>query len=119
MGIGGVMECASGVGIISGLESLFHGLEGIAPMVKDCHDEKNKILDLLHTFEDFRNPHALAQTFAHHILVNRVDLTVELAQAILDSVGRDYLRVGEDVGHILSKIVISNASVVTKAVVVV
>merc|ERR1712151_385207 len=117
--VGGVMACVSGVGIISGLESLFHGLEGIMPMIKDCNHDKHEILDFLHTFKNFTHPRALARNFGRNILSNRVDLTIELAQAVVDVEGKDYERVGEDIGRILGKIAISNTSLWSRSAVVV
>jgi len=119
--IGGVMECMSGVGVILGLESLFHGIEGLVPLFKDCYQEKSKIMDLLHTFKDFKNIHDLARTLGHNVMVNGVDLSIEASMCVLDVKGKEWKRLGEDIGKILSKIVISNdnSTTIPKTLVVV
>jgi len=108
--VGGVMECMSGVGIISGLESLFHGLEGIAPLLRDCYHDRSKMIALLHTFADFKDPHGLARQIGHHILANALDLSIELAEIALDVQGKDYERLGRDTGRLLGKIMLGNAT---------
>jgi hypothetical protein len=117
--IGGVLQCLSGVGIIGGLENLFHGLEGLVPFIKDCYHEKSEIMNLLSECAAFKDPPALARKLGHNILTNGVDITIELAQAALDIKGKDYERLGQDVGKILSKIVVSNATVFSASVLVV
>jgi len=114
--VGGVLECMSGVGIVPGLESLFHGLEGLVPLVKDCYQEKGRIMDLLAECADFKDPRGLARRLGHNILSNGVDITIELAQAALDIKGKEYQRLGEAVGKILSKVVISNATSVANQI---
>jgi len=108
--VGGVLECMSGVGIVPGLESLFHGLEGFVPLLRDCYHDKSKIIDLLRTFADFKDPHGLARQFGHNILVNGIDISIELAQIALDVQGKDYERLGKDTGLLLGKIMIGNAT---------
>merc|ERR1712050_686829 len=114
--VGGVLECMSGVGIIPGLESLFHGLEGLVPLLKDCYHEKGKIMQLISECADFKDPRGLARRLGHNILSNGVDITIELAQAALDIKGKEYQRLGEAVGKILSKVVISNATSVSNQI---
>merc|ERR1712217_169564 len=108
--VGGVLECMSGVGIVPGLESLFHGLEGLVPFLKDCYHDRSKIMSLLRTFADFKDPHGLARQFGHNILVNGLDISIELAQIALDVHGKDYERLGKDTGLLLGKIMIGNAT---------
>jgi len=110
--IGGVMACFTGVGTIPGLELVFHGLEGLVPFLKDCYFERKEIKNLLAEFSDFRNPGDLAKKFAHNIAANGIDITLELTQAGLAIKGKEYDRFGLEVGKILSKIVVSQTSVV-------
>jgi len=104
--IGGVMDIMSVVDIVNGLESLFHGLEGIVPSYKDCMADKPKIVDLLKSFSDFKHPKDLAKIFGKHILENKLDLSLETAAVVLDYKGGEWRRFGEDVGEILQKILI-------------
>merc|ERR1711957_1147036 len=119
--IGGVLECMSGVGIIAGLESLFHGLEGLVPLFSDCYHEKSKIMDLLHAFKYFKNPHALARIIGHNVMADGVGISIVTAQCALDVTGKEWKRLGEDIGKLLSKIIIpsANSTSISKTLVVV
>jgi len=104
--IGGVLACMSGVGLIPGLELVFHALTGLVPFLKDCYDERSQIKNILLEFTDFRHPLELAKRFGHNIVANGIDISLELASATLDIQGKNYERLGEDVGKILSKILV-------------
>merc|ERR1712151_596185 len=106
------MTCFSGVGTIPGLELVFHAVEGLVPFLKECYSERTEIKDLLVEFADFRGPRALAEKFGHNILANGIDITLELTQAGLAIKGKEYERFGTEVGKILSKILVSQTSVV-------
>lgn len=106
--IGGVIDIATGVGIPAGLESLFHGLEGLVPTFKDCMADKPKIMNLLHTLKDFKHPSELAKKLAQDIVNNGVDISLEVASAVLDYKSRSWQRFGEDIGKIINKIVIGD-----------
>jgi hypothetical protein len=107
--VGGVLDLMSVVKIVDGLESLFHGLEGLVPCVKACMADKPKIVRLLKSFADFHHPEKLAELFGHNIIEHKWDLSLETASAVLDYKGRDWERFGQDVGKILSKILIDDA----------
>jgi hypothetical protein len=104
--IGGVMDIMSVVDIVNGLESLFHGLEGIVPTYRHCMADKPKIVDLLKSFSDFKHPGDLANIFAKHIAENKLDLSLETASVVLDYKGAEWRRFGQDIGEILQKILI-------------
>jgi len=104
--IGGMMDIMSVVDIANGLESLFHGLEGIVPTYKDCMADKRHITELLERFSDFQHPRNLAKTFLKHIMENRRDLSLETEAAVLDFKGAEWKRFGQDIGRILQNILI-------------
>jgi len=104
--IGGVMDIMSVVDVVNGLESLFHGLEGLVPTYRACMADKPKIVDLLRSFSDFKHPKDLATIFEKHISENKLDLSLETAAVVLDYKGGAWVRFGEDVGEILQKILI-------------
>merc|ERR1712039_810772 len=107
--IGGVMSLVSGsvVHIIGALESLFHGLMGIVPLFKDCVADVPKIKELFHLVEDFKHPAELAKAVGHSIVANGIDISLEVASALLDAKDKCWQRLGEDLGKILAKIIVS------------
>merc|ERR1712039_985535 len=107
--IGGVMSLVSGsvVHIIGALESLFHGLMGIVPLFKDCVADVPKIKELFHLVEDFKHPAELAKAVGHNIVKNSIDISLEVASALLDAKDKCWQRLGEDLGKILGKIIVS------------
>merc|ERR1711933_522078 len=105
--VGGVMSLVSVVHIVGGLESLFHGLTGIVPLFKDCVADVPKIKELFHEVEDFKHPAELAKAVGHNIIKNGIDISLEVASALLDVKDQSWQRLGEDVGRILAKIVVS------------
>lgn len=116
--IGGVMDIMSVVDIVNGLESFFHGLEGIVPTYKACMADKPKIVDLLKSFSDFRHPVDLAKIFGQHIAENKLDLALETAAVILDYKGGEWRRFGQDIGQILQKILIGTSKDASPPIVV-
>jgi len=99
--ISGVLHVESLVGIVNGLESLFHALEGIVPLIKACRADAPKIEELFRQVADFKHPAELAKLLGHNILANGVDITLETASAVLDCKSKNWGRLGEDVGTIL------------------
>jgi len=105
--IGGVLSLVSVAHSVSGLESLFHGLMGFAPLFKDCVADKSKIAELYHEVEDFKHPAELAKAIEKSIVANGIDISLEVASAILDAKDKCWLRLGEDVGKVLGKIIVA------------
>merc|ERR1711953_660042 len=104
--IGGVMQCLSGVGIPAGLESIVRGIAGVVPMYKDCLADRKKIMDFLKLVGDFKDPHALGRLFALNIFHYRLDISIELGQAVLAVHSKNYQRLGLEIGEMLGKIVV-------------
>jgi hypothetical protein len=105
--IGGVASLASVVNVVGGLESLFHGLMGIVPLFKDCVRDIPKIKLLLREAADFRHPAELAKVVAQNMLKNKVDISLEVVSVLVDVKGQSWQHLGEDVGKILAKIIVS------------
>jgi len=105
--VGGVMSLVSVVHIVGGLESLFHGLTGIVPLFKDCVADVPKIKELFHEVEDFKHPAELAKAVGQNIIKNGIDISLEVASALLDIKDKCWKRFGEDMGRILAKIIVS------------
>jgi len=105
---GGVMSLVSVIHVVGGLESLFHGLMGIVPLFKDCIADAHKMKELFHLAEDFKHPAELAKALGHNIIENGVDISLEVASALLDVKDQCWQRLGEDVGKILAKVVVSS-----------
>jgi len=107
--IGGVMSLVSKnpLHIIGGLESVFHGLMGIVPLFKDCVADVPKIKELFHLVEDFKHPAELAKAVGHNIIANGIDISLEVASFFLDAKDKCWQRLGEDLGKILAKTVVS------------
>jgi len=109
--VGGVLDVMSVMKAVRGLESIFHGLEAIVPTYRQCMADKPKMMDLLHTLEDFHDAAGLAEKFGKHIEDNVVDLGLETASCVLDYKGAEWQRFGEDLGKIVNKIVIGSSTV--------
>merc|ERR1712070_1012870 len=92
--------------LLSGLENIFQALTGAVPTYKDCMAEKKSIMGLLHTFGDFAHPKEMAKVIAENVLNHDVDLTQEVAAAVLDYKFKEWQRFGQDVGRILEHIVV-------------
>merc|ERR1719343_1763660 len=105
--IGGVMSLVSVVHVVGGLESLFHGLMGIVPLFKDCVADAPKIKELFHEVEDFKHPAELAKAVGRNVVKNGIDISLEVASALLDAKDKCWKRFGEDMGRILAKIIVS------------
>jgi len=108
--IGGVMQCLSGVGMVGGLESLFHGIEGIVPLFEDCLHDRPKIMSLLTAFGNFRDPHGMARLVEQNIVKNGLDLSINVAQGVLAAKGQEWLHFGQDIGKILGEIALNSTS---------
>jgi hypothetical protein len=108
--IGGVIDVSSVALILPGLESIFHGVEGLVPCYKACMADKTQMVDLLHEFSDFAHPKTLAEAMVENIKDNSIDISLEVASAILAYKGEEWNRVGLEVGKILGKIVVSNTT---------
>jgi len=106
--LGGALACMTGVGTIAGLESIFHGLEGLVPLFKDCYNEKSEIWNIIKTLKNFKDAQALARSFGHNVLVNKVDLAVLSADVAFAIRGKEWKRVGEDVGKLVGKVALSS-----------
>jgi hypothetical protein len=108
--VGGVMQCLSGVGMIGGLESLFHGIEGIVPTFEDCFHDRQKIVSLLTAFGKFRDPHGMARLVEQNIVKNGLDISINVAQAVLAAKGQEWHHLGQDIGKILGQIALNGTS---------
>lgn len=106
--IGGVLECLTGVGMIRGFESLFHGIEGIVPMFKHCLDDRHKIMSILKGFGDFKDPHGLARLVEQNMIKNGIDISLGVAHAVLAAKGQQWYSLGQSVGKILEDIALNN-----------
>merc|ERR1712050_495584 len=104
--IGGIIDIASVVKMVSGFESVFHGLEGIVPCYKACLADKPRIMHLLHTVADFSHPSQLAEMMVQSVKANGIDLSLEAASAILAFKGAEWDRFGLEIGKILGKVIV-------------
>lgn len=104
--IGGIIDIATGVKAVAGVESLFHGLEGLVPAYKQCLSDKKRIVALLREFEDFKHPVALAKKIVANMEKNDLDLSLETASAILAYKGKEWQHLGLEIGLILGKVII-------------
>jgi len=106
--IGGVMECLTGVGMIQGLESLFHGIEGIVPTFEDCMHDRKEIMSLLKGFGLFKDPHGLARQVVQNMVNHGIDIAVLISASVLAAKGQEWHTLGEDIGKILGEIAFNN-----------
>lgn len=104
--IGGLVDMATVALIIPGLESLFHGLQGIVPAFRACMDIKSELSHIFHVFSDFAHPLELAKQIWSNIKANGLDISLEIADAILAWKGPEWQRVGVDIGTILEKLLV-------------
>jgi 3D (Asp-Asp-Asp) domain-containing protein len=108
--VGGVLDLMTGVMAVKGVESIFHGLVGLVPALKQCMADKPRIVALLHELHDLKDPVALAKIVGNNILTNKLDLSLETASAVLDYKAELWLRFGQDLGKILAKIMVAAPS---------
>lgn len=104
--IGGLVDMATVALIIPGLESLFHGLQGIVPAFKACMNIKSELANIFHVFRDFVHPLELAKQVWANMKANGLDISLEVADAILAWKGPEWQRVGVDIGTILEKLLV-------------
>jgi len=105
--IGGVMSLVRVAHAVGGLESLFHGLMGIVPLFKDCVEDGPKIKKLFKLAGDFKHPAELAKDLGHNIIDNTVDISLEVVSVLVDVKDQSWQHLGEDVGKILAKIIVT------------
>merc|ERR1712048_437667 len=109
--IGGVMDLLTVVKIPAGLESLFHGVEGLVPCYKACLADKKEIMDLLHEAGDFKDPGALAKKIAQNLKDNSIDISLEAASAVLAYKGKEWEHFGLQIGKVFGKAFVISANV--------
>merc|ERR1712190_369184 len=66
-----------------------------------------KIKLLLREAADFRHPAELAKVVAQNMLKNKIDISLEVVSVLVDVKGQSWQHLGEDVGKILAKIIVS------------
>jgi len=103
---GGVLDLYSGVMIPQGLESLAHGLMGLAPALKDCLAERPQIEQLLKELGDIRHPFELAKKWEQNIKDHGLDIALETASAVLAYRGSEWHHFGKMIGEILEKLMV-------------
>ena len=103
---------SSGVGAVDGLESIFHALVGAVPAYKHFMSEKQRIIQLLHDAGDFKHPAALAVKCVENLKNNGVDISLDIASAVLAYKGQEWDRFGYEVGKILGASMTNSSAVV-------
>lgn len=116
--IGGVIDVVTVVKIVGGLESLFHGLEGLVPAYKTCLSDRPRIMTLLREFKDFKHPRELATQMLANLKANGLDLSLEAASAVLAYKGQEWRQFGLALGKMLAKMIMPKLEKVPAAVVV-
>lgn len=94
--------------LVSGLENIFQALTGAVPTFKACMADKQNMINMLHSFGDFAHPKQMAKIIGANVVKNDLDLTVEIASAVLDYKGKEWERFGQDIGKILGQIFMAN-----------
>jgi len=108
--IGGVIDIATGVGAVNGLESIFHALEGLVPTYKACMADKPKVMNMLHEFEDFLHPSRLAKDVFENMKHDKIDISLNVASAVLAYKGAEWTRFGEEIGKMLAMMSLPHAA---------
>jgi len=89
---------------LGAVRALVQGLEDAYPLYKACKGEKGRLKTLLKTLAILRHPRELVYAVGHSFKVNAVDVTLEVATAVLAAQGKDWHRVGMELGKMLARI---------------
>jgi len=108
--IGGVIDIVTVVDIVNGLESVFHGLEGLVPTYKACLSDKPQLMAILKEVEDFKHPAELAGKVVAAMKANGVDIGLEAAAAVLAYKGKEWNVFGFQLGKMLGKMILPSAA---------
>jgi len=101
----GVIDLTIQKKVKQGLESLSFGLKGIVPTFKTCLADKKEIMDFLREVGDFKHPVQLAEKLLKNMEAHGIDISLQVASAVIASKGKEYRRFGHAVGDILEMLI--------------
>lgn len=91
--------------------SLAEVVEEIYPLYKACYGQKGRMKDLLRSMKVLRHPHEVIYDLKGNFRVNGMDLSIEMAAALLAYEQKDWHRVGSELGKMLAQVIVGDGEV--------